>query len=358
MSKSTINTPKTVLILGATGGFGSALTTQMSLSGWQVRAMSRRVFNRSANDGKGCDTGEQKTNEVDWFVGSLDEPASLKLAAQGVDMIVHSVNVPYPKWDPLMLDYTRTIIDLARDNDAHLMFVGNIYNAGLPENGVITEHTINAPINEKGEIRANLEDMLEAASHAGVRSTIVRFGDFFGPGINTSNWFNICTKGVLKNKMSTAGPVDLPHTWAYLPDAAKATERVASIRIDTPSESASDSSFASDPFSAEQPAFIVLPFAGHVFSFSQLQDVIEELTGTDIKAGSLPWPMFKLLGFVWPVMRDILSMRYLWNHDIQMDGSALTKLLGSAPEHTPLAQAVIATVPGLADSAEREGKAA
>jgi len=44
-------------------------------------------------------------------------------------------------------------------------------------------------------------------------------------------------------------------------------------------------------------------------------------------------------------------MRYLWNHDIQMDVRALTKLLGGAPEHTPLAQAVRATVPGLADSA-------
>jgi len=32
-------------------------------------------------------------------------------------------------------------------------------------------------------------------------------------------------------------------------------------------------------------------------------------------------------------------MRYLWNHDIQMDVRALTKLLGGAPEHTPLAQA-------------------
>jgi len=76
-------------------------------------------------------------------------------------------------------------------------------------------------------------------------------------------------------------------TW---PDAAKAMDRVATIRIASPSESDSDSN------TAEPPAHMVLPFAGHVFSFAQLQVVIEELTGIAIKASSLPWPIFKLLG--------------------------------------------------------------
>lgn len=40
-------------------------------------------------------------------------------------------------------------------------------------------------------------------------------------------------------------------------------------------------------------------------------------------------------------------MRYLWNHDIRMDGTALTKLLVHEPEHTPLVDAVYATVPCL-----------
>lgn len=338
MTNSNTDKVKTVLILGATGGFGRALTAHMSQSGWQVRALTRDES--KANDvDKAIDVGQSESTKVDWVVGNLDEPSSLKLAAENVDVIVHAVNVPYPKWDPLMLNYTRTIIDLARANHAHLMFVGNVYNAGLPEGGVIDEYTVHAPINNKGELRAELEDMLKAASLSGVQTTIMRFGDFFGPDIPTSNWFNECTKNVLKNKMSMGGPADLPHTWAYLPDAVKAMEQVATIRLTS-----------TDLVSSTESQHMVLPFAGHVFSFAELQSVIEARTGTVIKAGALPWTLFKVLSIVWPTMRDIIAMRYLWDNDIQMDGSALTKLLGSAPEHTPLAQAVYTTVPGLRDA--------
>jgi len=330
MNNPNINRAKTVLVLGATGGFGSALCPRMLESGWQVRAVTR---NNKQN------THEQSINakhpdalnQIKWFVGNLNEPASLRSAAEGVNVIVHAINVPYPKWDPLMMNYTQTIIDLARDNNAHLMFVGNIYNAGIPADGVITEHTPHAPINEKGQVRATLERMLEEASKSGVSTTIMRFGDFFGPGIPSSNWFDICTKGVAKNKLSLAGPATMPHTYAYLPDAAKAMEQVASKRIE----------------SAELPKHMLLPFAGHVFSFAQLRSIIEEHTGKALKISGMPWRVFKLLGLVVPLMRDLTSMRYLWNHDIRMDGSALSRLTGAAPEHTPLAQAVFNTIPGL-----------
>lgn len=322
MNHSNNEKVKTVLVLGATGGFGRALCPQMLEAGWQVRAVTRQS----------ADAMHQNApSQINWFVGNLDEPASLRSAAEGVDVIVHAVNVPYPKWDPLMVNYTRTIIDLARDNNAHLMFVGNVYNAGLPTDGVITEHTPHAPINEKGEVRATLERMLEDASKSGVSTTIMRFGDFFGPAIPTSNWFDICTKGVAKGKLSFPGPAAMQHTYAYLPDAAKAMEQVASKRIESP----------------ELPKHMVLPFAGHVFSFAQLQSLVEDHTGKVMKTSGMPWWVFKLLGLFVPLMRDLTSMRYLWNHDIQMDGSALSHLLGAAPAHTPLAQAVFNTIPGL-----------
>jgi len=139
---------KSVLILGATGGFGSALTQHMAKAGWQVRAVSRNPR----------DQHESRT-QVDWIVGDLDQPESLADAAENVDVIVHAVNVPYQHWNPTMVNYTRTIIEMAHENNAHLMFVGNVYNAGIPANGMITEHSPNAPVNDKGEIREQLENM-------------------------------------------------------------------------------------------------------------------------------------------------------------------------------------------------------
>jgi len=181
---------RSVLILGATGGFGSELMKQMAKQGWQVRAVTRTPRDQHEN-----------SEQVNWIVGDLDKPKSLTEAAKNVDVIVHAVNVPYQHWNPTMVNYTRSIIDLAKDNDAHLMFVGNIYNAGIPAKGTITEHTPNEPVNELGRIRSQLEDMIKSASSIGLRTTIMRFGDFFGPGVGNSNWFNVCTKAIGKNKL-------------------------------------------------------------------------------------------------------------------------------------------------------------
>jgi len=313
---------KTVLIFGATGGFGAQLTRQMASKGWWVRAVARTL--PEINTDK---------KQINWIVGDLEKPASVQDAAKGVDVIVHAVNVPYQHWNPTMVNYTRTIIDLARDNNAHLMFVGNVYNAGVPANGLITEHTPNAPINAKGEIRAQLEAMIEQASEDGIQTTIMRFGDFFGPSTSTSNWFNVCTKGIKKNKIMFADDADIPHTWAYLPDAVNAFEQVAAQRLHTHS----------------LPRHIVLPFAGHVFSFAQLRNALELITAQPMKVTRMPWVMFKLLGTVVPFMRELVSMRYLWQHDIRMDDSALKAMLGSAPEHTNLQQAILTSVPDLVD---------
>jgi len=311
-----------VLILGATGGFGTAITQQMAARGWQVRAITRKPHEH--ND---------SSKQVDWIVGDLGQPDTLVDAAKNVDVIVHAVNVPYQHWNPTMLNYTRTIIELARDNNAHLMFVGNVYNAGIPANGVISEHTRNAPVNEKGDIRAQIETMIEAAASQGLRTTIMRFGDFFGPGVGNSNWFNVCTKSIGKNKLMFAADADMPHTWAYLPDAANAFEQVATLRLkDT-----------------ESPNHLVLPFAGHVFSFGQLHSVFESALGQPVKVSKVPWTVFKALGWVVPFIRDLVSMRYLWQHDIRMDGRLLSHYLGTAPLHTPLQQAALNSVPELSD---------
>lgn len=319
---------KTALILGATGGFGSELGQCMARRGWHVKAATRQQSSASPT------TSDHKAGTIELVYADLDKPETLRTIAASVDVIVHAVNVPYPKWDPIMFQYTRSIIELAKTANTHLLFVGNIYNAGIPTDGVITEHTKDAPIADKGRIRQELEELILNATQNGVRATVMRFGDFFGPNVPTANWFNMCTKDVHKNKMSNAGPMDTPHTWAYLPDAAKATEAVLSIRI-------ADSSL---------PNHMVLPFSGHVFSFAQLHKVLQSLHSKPIKISSIPWGLFKVLALFMPLMRDLLSMRYLWQHDIRLDGTALEALIGQPLKQTPLQEAVRSIVPALAQT--------
>jgi nucleoside-diphosphate-sugar epimerase len=343
----------TAMVLGASGGFGAALVKVMADKGWNVDAVSRSgnpeaefgaaspaafatgSASASATASATASAAERsahhtETPKVNWIKASITDHETMTKCAASADVIVHAINVPYPKWDPIMIDYTQRIIDLAMSENAHLLFVGNIYNVGIPSNGVVDEHTPDAPINDKGALRARLETMLATATENGLRCTVLRFGDFFGPNIRTPNWMNECIKPIHKNKLTIPGEMNVSHAWAYLPDAATAMERVASLRLQ-------DSTL---------PAYMELPFAGHQFSFSELKASLESIMGTTLKTKNVPWSLFKLFGIVVPLFRDIYSMRYLWDNSIRIDGSALTELLGSAPESTPLRDALKRTVEG------------
>ncbi|MBX2839872.1 MAG: NAD(P)H-binding protein [Gammaproteobacteria bacterium] len=321
---STSTQTNTALILGATGGFGSALIEALQRSDWQVRATYR--------NGKIPHASQQKrlgksADNIEWIEADLAEPDSMNRAAAGVDVIVHAVNVPYDKWDPLMIRYTRTIIQMAKTHSAQLVFIGNIYNAGVPEGGVITADTPDAPINEKGQLRARLESMLRDASEQGVKVTVLRFGDFFGPNISTNNWFNELTKGVPKGVLSTPSVAATKHTWAYLPDATAFSEKVMRQSLVETAGS----------------MFKVVPFAGHVFSMQDVRTILEHETGRKLKLRSIPWPVLSVLGIVWPLMRDIVSMRYLWDHDIRLCNESDKNMAGGVVK-TALKDAVLTTL--------------
>ena len=254
---------------------------------------------------------------------------------QGVTAIVHAVNVPYPKWDLLMVDYIKRIVELAQQHGAQLFFVGNIYNAGIPDSGVIDANTPDRPVNDKGEIRAQLELMIRRTADSNVTTTIMRFGDFFGPNIPTANWFKQSTKDIYKNKLVLPGPADIKHTWAYLPDAAAAMERVIAIRLQ---DHAADKRLEDH---------MVLPFSGHRFSFDQLKQQLDNDLHTQLTINSVPWKLFKVMGVFVPLFRDLIAMRYLWNHDLRIDDSALVSLLGGTPEQTPFDEAVAASLPAI-----------
>ncbi len=308
-----------VLILGASGGFGRAATRQFGRCGWQVTAMSRGGQPKNSSH-----WGESVT----WVAGDLQDHQLTSRLAADADVVVHAVNVPYPKWNPLMIQHTQQIIELAHINNAHIMFVGNIYSQGIPENGVINEQTADAPINQLGQLRAELESMLAASTEEGLRCTVMRFGDFFGPEIHSPNWFNESVKGLNKHRLSLPGPAHLSHAWAYLPDAAMAMEQVAAERISN----------------HDLPAYMELPFSGHQFSLSELRAILQNATGDTLKENRVPWWLFRTLGLVIPLFRELASTEYLWSHSIRLDDRALSELLDQPVHPTPLATAVCDTV--------------
>src|SRR4051794_37682576 len=106
---------KKALVLGASGGMGYALVRELVSRGVDVVAFAR---------------GEERLKElfekepnVLIYPGNVLVEGEVAQAAQGVDVIFHAVNFPYPVWNdthPLCLDI---LIRVAEEQQAKIALV-------------------------------------------------------------------------------------------------------------------------------------------------------------------------------------------------------------------------------------------
>lgn len=154
--------PRTVLVTGATGQQGGATAARLLADGWRVRALTRNVSGPSAR--ALAEAG------ADLVTGDLDDPASLRAAADGVDG-VFSVQ-PTPGMPEVSADYTaedeirrgRNVADAAADAGAgHLVFA-SAFGADHPDQPLAT-------LAAKRRIEEHIEEL-------GISATFLRPASF------------------------------------------------------------------------------------------------------------------------------------------------------------------------------------
>ena len=311
---------KTALIIGATGSFGGHAAVALIKHGWRVRALAR---NPSAAMAK---MGERMP--IDWVQGDGMNPADVLRAAEGASVIVHALNPPgYKNWRRLAVPALEATIAAAEQTGARIVFPGNVYNFAPDAGPDISEDHVQAPATRKGRIRVEMEAMLQAASRQGVRSLVIRAGDYFGPAAPNSGlgWLTQRSKGRMTS-VYAPGPGGVGHAWAYLPDLAEAVARLADME-------------------SRLAPFEVFHFRGHWLDRAdELAHTLRRVTHQP-KMPIRPFPytmIFALAPFV-ETFRELIEMRYLWRRPIGLDGSKLARTIGPEP-HTPLEQAVRSTV--------------
>lgn len=202
------------LVLGATGGIGGEVARRLQARSWKVNALHR--------DAKVA-SGRHAQIGVSWIQGDAMRPADVEVAAHGTSLIVHAVNPPgYRKWGELVLPMLESTIEAARSSGARILLPGTVYNYRPDAFPNITETSPQNPLTRKGAIRVEMERRVRAAADTGVRTLIVRAGDFFGPKAG-NNWFS---QGMIKpgrpvSSISYPGRRKIGHQWAYLPDVAE-----------------------------------------------------------------------------------------------------------------------------------------
>ncbi|SDY82311.1 Nucleoside-diphosphate-sugar epimerase [Collimonas sp. OK242] len=319
---------KIALVSGVTGGIGNAMAKTLMQRGWQVRALHRRADRMAASDG-GSKLGSHPG--IDWRQGDAMHEQDVIAAAAGVDLIVHAVNPPaYRNWAQLVMPMIENSIAAARVSGARIVLPGTVYNYGPDALPTLSETSPQHPETRKGAIRVQLERRLQLASQDGVRTLVVRAGDFFGPHLANS-WFS---QGLLKRgrpvtAVSYPGQRGIGHQWAYLPDVAETMMQLIE-REDALAD------------------FDTFHMNGHWDADgTQMVAAIGRVTGQPgLKAKSFPWWLLPLASPFVPVMRELREVSYLWRQPVRLDNRRLLKLLGSEP-HTALDDAVKATLTGI-----------
>jgi nucleoside-diphosphate-sugar epimerase len=314
---------RTALVIGATGGIGGETAKALIKAGWRVRAATR--------DPERARRDFAALGPVEWRAGDAMRAADMIAAAQGVRLIVHAANPPgYRNWRGLALPMLQSSIAAAKASGARLMLIGTVYNFGPDAGSVLDERSPQHPLTRKGKIRVEMEDMLRAAAAEGVRSLVVRAGDFFGPEA-PSAWFNtaMVQRGKPVRFVIYPGRRDVGHAFAYLPDLALTIARLAEIE-------------------ARLESFEVVHFAGHWLERGvAIAEAIRRVAGKP-RAPILPFPaaLFYLAAPFSTLFREMIEMRYLWRVPLRLDNSKLEKLIGPEP-HTPLDDAVRASLEGM-----------
>ena len=305
-----------VLVLGANGRLGRAVATAFADAGWQVVAQARRPGIDHCN------------SRIRFIAVDVHDVAAMVQAAEGSNVVVHAINPLYSQWESMVLPLATAAMDIAQGLKATLMFPGNVYNFGSKMPRVLNETSQQIPSTRKGAIRREAELAMLARASQGLRSIVIRAGDFFG-GPASGNWLDqAIVKKLDKGVVTYPGPLDLPHAWAYLPDLAQTFLRVAAVR--------------------EQFApFETLHFPGHTLRGEELVAAIGRVVAEanngllrkPLKVSRLPWGIVRLVGIFVPQWRDLARMRYLWLDAHQLSGNKLRAAIGEIP-HTPLDEAL------------------
>jgi nucleoside-diphosphate-sugar epimerase len=311
---------KTTLVLGVTGSCGREVARALQGRGWKIKALHRdpAVAEKSVCPGAG----------ISWIQGDAMSRDDVIHAARGASLIVHAVNPPkYHDWPGLALPMLDSTIAAARTSGARVVFPGTLYNFGPDAGTLLHEESPQCPLTKKGRVRVEMEARLRRAAEQGVRTLIVRAGDFYGPGARNS-WL---TQGLVKPSGNPRlvwypQPWEVGHTWTYLPDFAETIAQLIERQ-------------------ASLADFEVFHFRGHWFERGvELAEMICRLKAIHTgRIKAFPWWAVKLGSPFNEAFRETLEMRYLWQTPLQFDNTKLCAKLGQEPM-TPIEAALTATL--------------
>ncbi len=290
-----------IALFGAAGAIGQSIAAALREQGRDYRVVGRSEASLRKTFGS-----DPHAEIVRW---NLDDPDSIKAAAQGIDTVIYLVGVDYDKFSQHPIVMRKALDGAVAAGVERMLLIGTVYPYGPAQTNPVGEDHPRNPNTFKGRMRKEQEDILLESDAAGkIHGAVLRLPDFYGPGVDKSFLHSIFVAAANGGRAQAIGPLDRPHEFIYVPDVGP----VAVALADEPR------AYGRVWHLAGPGTITVQEVANKAFA----------VAGRKPKMMVASKTMLRLVGLFNPLMRELVEMHYLVTDPVVLDDSALRDLLG------------------------------
>jgi nucleoside-diphosphate-sugar epimerase len=275
------------VIVGA-GAVGSATAQLLAERGEQVQIVSRRG------------TGPEHP-AIERVTADATDPARLTAIADGAVALYNCASPQYHQWFTDWPPLAAALLTAAERSGATLVTMSNLYGYG-EVTGPIGPDTPLAATHPKLKLRADMwRDALAAHEAGRIRATEVRASDYIEANSILST---VLGKPLLAGSRAySPGPLDVPHSWNSISDAALTLVTVAT----------DERAWGKVWIAPVNPPLTI----------RELATRFAEVNGAaPAKVTAIPYPVMWLTGVFSPMVKELRTTRYQFSKPFVSDGAA------------------------------------
>lgn len=300
-------------VIFGTGAIGRAIAEELI-----QREKTVRLVNRS---------GKMDQAPVGAEIVSVDlyDSAQVREITSGAAVVYQAAQPAYHQWPEKFPVLQNAIIEGLTGSGAKLVLVENLYMYGETGGAPMTESMPYNAQTRKGRTRGEMSRAAFAAHAAGkLRVTAGRGSDFFGPwGLNSTMGERAIVPLLQGKAASLVGNIDLPHTYTYVKDFARALVILG------------------ERDEADGQAWHV-PNDQPRITQRKMVERIAEAAGVEPKCSAMGRFMMMLGGLFIPEAKESVEMMYEFEQPFIVDSSKFEQVFGM--HATPLNESIRETV--------------
>lgn len=313
---------KKAIVLGATGGNGQVIVSELLNRGIEVIA-----FGRSQNKLEALMARHNHHLNLTYKQGDIFDYQTIVDAAKDADVIFQCANVKYQEMAEKLMPLGESVMKAADALGKRIVIVDGIYVYGHQVAKGDENHPQN-PHTKKGKLRVAFEQLIFSGKWKRAKALIVRLPDYYGP-TSQNSYLQPTLDGVAAGKTSIfIGNLKTPREYVYLPDAAKMIVNIAE----------KDDSYGEN---------WNIPGAG-LISGKEIIRIARKVTGNQKAVIPLTKNVIRLLGLFDEFMREIVEIMYLTKEGFVLSGEKYEKRIGAIPA-TPFQKGLEVTLQALID---------